>query len=224
MSDCPANTCWTKSAPWRMGLYWALTTSEISGRMILYFKKRIRDGGGWSDWKAFRGGCFSSLSSSFLDRSSAAAFFPHLNPLYVLSSCAHRRSKDGEPDVAKAGGGGFFQAYAERRMCHAGRRQGAIRAGPSDSTVQWDDFSELGRRQGTYHLTEGWGLTWGSTFGHLLVLEQLSVGSSDLNRLPQLIVYIQTQAWWNNKNANQTKPSGFLLFHLMNGRLWHMSH
>lgn len=153
MSDCPANTCWTKSAPWRMGLYWALTTSEISGRMILYFKKRIRDGGGWSDWKAFRGGCFSSLSSSFPDRSSAAAFFPHLSPLHVLSSCAHRRNKDGEPDVAKAGGGGCFQAYAERRMCHAGWRQGAIRAKPGHLTPRCSGKTFKGWAEGREHTT-----------------------------------------------------------------------
>lgn len=116
--------------------------------MILYFKKRIRDGGGWSDWKAFRGGHFSSLSSSSLDRALAAALSPHLRPLYLLAPGA---TKVGELETGSGQSWGLLSGAC--RMGHTGGKQGDIsehqgRGCPSDSTVQWDGHSGLGR---------GWG-------------------------------------------------------------------
>lgn len=149
MSDCPANTCWTKSAPWRMGLRWALTTSEISGRMILYFKKRIRDGGGWSDWKAFRGAHFSSLSSSSLDRALAAALFPHLRPLYLLVPGA---TKVGELETAQAWAGGCFLAHAGCATLRGSKEPSqSIRAGAAHLTPQCSGMAA----QGSHRLIEG---------------------------------------------------------------------
>lgn len=123
--------------------------------MILYFKKRIRDGGGWSDWKAFRGGHFSSLSSSSLDRSPAAALYPHLRPFYLPRCC---RNKD-----SGAGGGycrswGLLWVLAGCASVGGGEEPSQSLQGrgcASDLPVQWDSLSGLIRGRGTHPRTEG---------------------------------------------------------------------